>query len=72
MVDKVSSEDGGGRAQWRRCGTTGIHTAAEEMQDGNIRDVEQRIWQNGLDGRQHTGKISTGIDYQPGGVSSLQ
>ena len=36
---KVSGEDSGGQAWWRRCGTTGIDTAAEEMRDVNRRDV---------------------------------
>ena len=35
MEDKVSSEDRGVRARWRRCGTTGIDTKKLEMQDGN-------------------------------------
>ena len=39
MVDKVSGEDGGGRARWQRCGTTGMDTEVEEMRDGNRRDV---------------------------------
>ena len=39
MLDKVSSEDSDGRERWRRCGTTCIDTAVEEMRDGNRRDV---------------------------------
>ena len=39
MEDKVSGEDSSGQAWWMRCGTTGMYTAAEEMWDGNIRDV---------------------------------
>ena len=39
MADKVSGKDSGGIARWRRCGTIGIDTAAEEMRDVNIRDV---------------------------------
>ena len=35
MADKVIGEDRGGRAWWRRCGTTGMDMAAEEMRDGN-------------------------------------
>ena len=35
MADKVSSEDRGGRARWRRFRTTWMDTAAEEMWDGN-------------------------------------
>ena len=35
MVDKVSSKDSGGRAWWRRCGATGMDTAAEEIWYGN-------------------------------------
>ena len=31
MAEKISGEDSGGRARWRRCGTTGMYTAAEEM-----------------------------------------
>ena len=72
MADKVSGEDIRGREWWRRCGTTGMDTAAEEMWDGNIRDVGQRRWRNGLEGRQRTGQISTGNDYQPEGASSLR
>ena len=39
MTDKVSGEDSGGRARWRRCATTGVDTAAEEMRDGNRIDM---------------------------------
>ena len=42
MADKVSGEDSSGQAQWRKCGTTGIDTVSEEMQDGNGRNVGQR------------------------------
>ena len=48
MSDKVGGEDSGRRARWRRCRTTGIDTAVEEMRDGNTRDVGRRIWRNGL------------------------
>ena len=48
MEEKVSGEDSGVQEQWRRCRTTGMNTAAEEMQDGNIRDVGQLRWRNGL------------------------
>ena len=65
MVDKVNGEDSSGRALWRRCGTTGMDTAMEEMRDGNRRDVGRRRWRNGLEGRRQTGKILTGNDYQP-------
>ena len=44
MSDKVSGEDSGVRAQWRRCGTTGMDTAAEEMRVGNRSDVGQQRW----------------------------
>ena len=54
MADKVSGEDSGGRAWWRRCGTAGIDTAVEEMRDGNRRDVGRRIWRNGLEERRQT------------------
>ena len=36
MAEKVSGEDIGGRARWRRCRTTGMDTAAEEMWYINI------------------------------------
>ena len=51
MTDKVSGKDRGRQAQWRRCGTTGMDKAVEEMRDSNRRDVGQQIWQNGLEGR---------------------
>ena len=35
MEDKVGGEYSGVRAWWRRCGTAGMDTAAEEMWDGN-------------------------------------
>ena len=72
MADKFSGEDRGGRAWWRRCGTTGIDTVAEEMWNGNRWDVGRRRWRNGLEGQRRTGKISTGNDYQSEGVSLLQ
>ena len=72
MEDKVSDKDIGGRAWWRRCGKTGMDTAAEDMWDGNRRDVGQKRWRNELEKRQRTGKISTGNDYQPEGVSSIR
>ena len=39
MTDKVSGKDRSGRERWQRCGTTEMDTMAEEMQDGNRRDV---------------------------------
>ena len=57
MLDKFSGEDSGGRPRWRRCRTTYMHTAAEEIWDGNRRDVGQQRWRNGLEGWQRTGKI---------------
>ena len=39
MADKFRGEDSGGRKRWRRCGTTWMDTAAEEMRYGNRRDV---------------------------------
>ena len=50
MTDKFSGEDSYGQARWWKCGTTGMNTAAEEMQDGNRRDVGQWRWRNGLNG----------------------
>ena len=41
IEDKVSGEDSSGRAWWQRCGTTGMDTAAEVMQDGNILGIHQ-------------------------------
>ena len=35
MAYKVGGEYGIGRAWWRRCGTTGMNMAAEEIWDGN-------------------------------------
>ena len=35
MADKVIGEESGGRARWRRCRTTGMDIAADEMWDGN-------------------------------------
>ena len=57
MADKVSGKDSGGRAWLQRCGTTDMDTTVEEMQDGNRRDVGQRRWRNGLEGRLRTGQI---------------
>ena len=48
MADNSSSEDSGGRAWCQKCGIIEMDTAAEEMQDGNRRDVGRRRWQNGL------------------------
>ena len=42
MEDKVSDEDSDGKKCWRRCGTTGMDTAVEEMRDGKRRDVGRR------------------------------
>ena len=50
---------------------TVVDTAVEEMRDGNRRDVGRRRWQNGLEGQQQNGQISTGNGYQPEGVSML-
>ena len=72
MADKVSGEDSGGRARWHKIRTTGMDMAAEEMRDGNRRYVGQWRWQNGLEGRRRIGKMSTGKNYQPEGVSSLR
>ena len=71
MADKISGEYSGGRAQWRRCRTTGIDTAVEEMWYGNRRYVGRRIWRNGLEEWRRTGEIFTGDNYQPEGLSSL-
>ena len=49
-----------------------MDTAAEEMQDGNRRDLGRRIWLNGLEEQQRTGEISAGNDYQPEGVLLLR
>ena len=51
ISEKVSCEDSSGRAQWQRCGTTGIDTEAEDMRDVNRRDVGQQRWRNGLEER---------------------
>ena len=72
MTDKVSGEYDGGRAWWRICGTSGTDKEVEEMQDDNIRYVQQQRWKNGLEGRKQTGKILTGNNYQPEGVFSLR
>ena len=51
MTDKVSGEDSGVRARLRRCGTKDMDTTAEDIRDGNRRNVGQQIWKNGLEGR---------------------
>ena len=66
MTDKVRNEDSGGRARWRRCGTTGMDTAVEEMRYGKRRNVGQQKWRNGLDERRRTGK------YQQGTTTNLR
>ena len=71
-MQEVSDDDRGGRAWWWRCGTTGMNKVAEDMWDGNIGDVGQRRWQNGLEVRRRTGQIYTGNEYQPEGVLSLR
>ena len=71
MADKVGVEDSGVQARWWRCGTTDMDTTVEEMRDGNRRDLGRRRWQNGLEGRLRTEKISTGNYYQPESVSLL-
>ena len=65
MAEKVSGKDSGGKSRWWRCGKIGIDTAAEEIQDSNIRDVGLHRWQNGLEEQRRNGKILTGNDYQP-------
>ena len=65
MTDKVSGEDGGGWAGWQRCEKIGMDKAAEEMRDGNRRDVGRQRWRNGLEEWRQTGKILTGNNYQP-------
>ena len=35
MVDKVRSEDSGGKARWKICGTTGMDMSSDEMWDSN-------------------------------------
>ena len=72
MADKVSGEESRGRAWWRRYGTTGMDTAAEEMRYGNRKDVVQQIWKNVLEEQQWTEQMSTGNNYQSEGVSSLR
>ena len=62
MADKISGEDSGRQAWWQRYGITGMDTAVQIILDGNRRDVVQQRWQNGLEERQWTGKISTGND----------
>ena len=71
MEDKVSSKYRGRQAQWRRCGTTGMDTAAEDMRDRNRRYVGRRRLQNGLEGRRRAEQISTRDDYKPDGVTPL-
>ena len=51
IIDKVRREDSGGQALWQRCGTTDMDTTAEDMWDGNRRDVGRRRWRNGLEGQ---------------------
>ena len=51
MADKVSGEETVELSRWRRCGTTYMNTVAEEMRDGNRRDMGQRRWRNELEGR---------------------
>ena len=51
MEDKVSGKDRGGQERWQICGTKEMDTAAEEMRDGNRRDVGRRRWRNGLAGQ---------------------
>ena len=72
VVDKVVVEDSDGRSRWRRCRTTGMDTAAEEMWEGNRRDVGRRRCINVLEGRRRIGQILIVNDYQPYGLSSLQ
>ena len=59
ISDKVGGEDSGGRARRRRCGTTGMNTAAEEIRDGNRIGVVRRRWRSGLEERQQSGQIFT-------------
>ena len=42
MTDKFSGEDSGRQEWWRRCRTTGMDTAVEEMWDG-----KDEMWDNG-------------------------
>ena len=49
-----------------------MDTTAEEIREGNRRDVGRLRWRNGLEEQQWTEKISTGKYYQPQGVTSLQ
>ena len=49
-----------------------MDTAAEDMRGGNRRDVGRRKFRNGLEGRQRTGQILPGKNYQPEGVSLLR
>ena len=71
MEDKFICEDIDRQAGWRICGTTGMDTAAEDMQDGNRRYAGRRRWRNALEEWQWTGQILTGNDYEPEGVLSL-
>ena len=69
---KISGEDSGGQAWWRRCGTTGIDTAAEEMRIVTANSCRYKEGRNALEGRQQTGKILTGNDYQLESVLLIQ
>ena len=42
MAGKVSGENSGGKARWRRCGTTDMDTTMKEMRNVNRRDVGRR------------------------------
>ena len=48
-VDNISGEESGRRALWRICGTKGMDTVVEEIQDGSRRDVGRQRWKNGLE-----------------------
>ena len=45
MADNISGGDSDGQSQWRRCRTTGMDTAVEEMWESNRKDVGRRRWQ---------------------------
>ena len=45
MTYKISGEYSSGKACWRRYGTTGMDTLAEEMWASNRRDVGLQRWQ---------------------------
>ena len=72
MADKISGEDSGRQAWWRRCGTTGMDTGVEEMQDVNRRDVGPQIWKKGLEEQRRTSQILTGNNCRPKGVLLLR